>query len=671
VSAATDVTKLAPAFTLSPLAKAAPVSGTVRDFSKPQTYTVTAQDGTTQVYTVTVSKSSRPGVYTWNNAAAGNWSDASKWSDNLAAGSAPAPAGQADYVMNFDKPGDFVVSNDLKDEFMLNQLNAGGSAVKVAGNSLAFTASGTSASQPRIHKTGAGVLTIAAPIRLAGNLTLDVAVRDGQVIVPGLISGTGSLTKDGDGTLRVDYVKNTFSGGTIINQGGINMYVANEGLGTGPITLNENAFLGLEHVNGTNPLILNGGTIHAGNGFGDSWSGTITLNHNTNMTSYADFVLNAAMSGPGGFTHIGGLGGFGPSNSGTVTLTGTNTYTGPTIAMRGILRILKTASLYHADPACWTPENITVFPTATLVLSVGGPDEFTGTQVGTLLGNLTSKVHHNGLMDRAVLCLNTANAKETVVIATDISDSKGAGGGAFLLRKCGVGTMCLSGKNTYTGQTILEGGTLSVASLNSVVKGKPSSSLGAPRDVEAGEIVIGSGDGECGLIYTGTGETTDRVMNLAGKKSTVTFDQSGAGLLKLTSAFVLSGYGANKTIALTGDTAGTGELAGNITNPHDRAGKASTAVTKTGKGTWTLSGVNSYSGPTQIIRGTLVLTNARALDHRTEVDISAGATLDLNFKGPLKVSKLSIDGKAQANGSYGASGFPKTLKGSGVLLVGP
>ena len=185
-------------------------------------------------------------------------------------------------------------------------------------------------------------------------------------------------------------------------------------------------------------------------------------------------------------------------------------------------------------------------------------------------------------MAGSVFCLDTANANEPVTVSADIADSKGPGGGAFVLKKCGAGTLQLSGKNTYTGQTILEGGTLSVASLNSVVKGKRSSSLGAPTNMENGEIVFGSGDGDCTLIYTGTGETSDRVMNLAGKNSTVTFDQSGTGLLKLTSTFVISGYGASKTIVLKGDTAGTGEIAGNIANPYDRAGKATTAVTKSG-----------------------------------------------------------------------------------------
>jgi hypothetical protein len=51
----TNPTSLAPTFTVSAGATAAPPSGTARDFTAPQTYVVTAQDGsTTRVYTVSV-----------------------------------------------------------------------------------------------------------------------------------------------------------------------------------------------------------------------------------------------------------------------------------------------------------------------------------------------------------------------------------------------------------------------------------------------------------------------------------------------------------------------------------------------------------------------------------------------------------------------------------------
>ena len=49
----TALTNLAPAYTVSPMASGSPASGTSRNFSTPQTYTITAQDGSTKVYTVT------------------------------------------------------------------------------------------------------------------------------------------------------------------------------------------------------------------------------------------------------------------------------------------------------------------------------------------------------------------------------------------------------------------------------------------------------------------------------------------------------------------------------------------------------------------------------------------------------------------------------------------
>jgi autotransporter-associated beta strand protein len=268
-------------------------------------------------------------------------------------------------------------------------------------------------------------------------------------------------------------------------------------------------------------------------------------------------------------------------------------------------------------------------------------------------------------------CVDTAKATATVTIGSNITDAKGPGGGAFVFKKCKTGTLQLAGSNTYTGQTIIEGGTLSVASLNSVVNGKPGSSLGAPKNIEAGEIVIGKdkADGECALMYTGSGETSDRVINLAGRNSTVTFDQSGSGLLKLTSDLLISGYGANKTIALAGDTSGTGEFAGTIPNPHDRTGKAVTSLTKSGKGTWTLSGTNSYTGTTKVAGGTLVLTNTRALGDKPEIDIAEGAALELGFKGEMRVSKLTLGGQPQPPGRYRATHASGLLKGSGVLVM--
>ena len=71
VPASTDVKALAPTFDLARFATANPASGTVRDFSKPQTYTITAQDKSTRDYTVQVVKTAAPMHFTWTSNNAG------------------------------------------------------------------------------------------------------------------------------------------------------------------------------------------------------------------------------------------------------------------------------------------------------------------------------------------------------------------------------------------------------------------------------------------------------------------------------------------------------------------------------------------------------------------------------------------------------------------------
>ncbi|MCE9611620.1 MAG: autotransporter-associated beta strand repeat-containing protein [Chthoniobacter sp.] len=90
-------------------------------------------------------------------------------------------------------------------------------------------------------------------------------------------------------------------------------------------------------------------------------------------------------------------------------------------------------------------------------------------------------------------------------------------------------------------------------------------------------------------------------------------------------------------------------------------------MTKTGTGTWTLSGNNTYTGPTTVKQGTLLLTNVRSLGDKTEVSLVEGGMLDLAFPGEMRIGKLSLDGKVQAPGTYSAENLPKFVRGKGTL----
>ena len=436
-----------------------------------------------------------------------------------------------------------------------------------------------------------------------------------------------------------------------------------QGLGTGPVTVNNSGTISFDGPPVTNALTSNGGCISGGGNA--HWNGPVKLNGNTKVHAYDCLEFNnkeGGISGSGGLTQTGHPVDHG-IRSGTIKLFGHNTYTGATKVEMGLLEIM--SSLYNNDPTRWTPANITVNGAAgELRLHVGGAGEFTIAQAGTMLKNIATGVNQNGLMAGATFGLDTTNATTVQELSGTITDSQGPGGGSVTLKKCGAGTLKISGANTYSGQTIITGGTVSIDSFNSVAKRKASSSLGAPKTDADAEIMISGGST---LIYTGKGETTDRTLNLPGGRDTITLDQSGTGLLKLTSPLVMSGYAESKTIVLAGSSAGIGELACNIDNVYDRAGRATTSITKTGTGTWTLSGTNSYTGPTTISKGTLVLASAQSLGENTDVYISEGAMVGLNFKGEMRIRKLCLDGKVQPPGTYGAVNAAKYIRGTGVL----
>jgi fibronectin-binding autotransporter adhesin len=164
--------------------------------------------------------------------------------------------------------------------------------------------------------------------------------------------------------------------------------------------------------------------------------------------------------------------------------------------------------------------------------------------------------------------------------------------------------------------TELAGAILSVSSFNSVFTDNtlgtvhsPSSSLGAPTTVANGTITIGASIAEsCSLRYTGSGEVTDRVLNFSfNSGSGHSLDASNpSGLLKFTSAITGSRSGGTPVLTLTGT--GSGELAGLI--PEIYVGFP---ITKSGTGTWTFSGPNSYTGPTTINEGRLFINGNQEL----------------------------------------------------------
>ena len=326
--------------------------------------------------------------------------------------------------------------------------------------------------------------------------------------------------------------------------------------------------------------------------------------------------------------------------------------------------------------------------TGTLTLSNTG-DTYTGqltVQAGTLKIDTINNASANGELGNNALSVilgstggvtgtleytgGTASSTKKFTMATGGSGAfqvdtagttltlSGVIDGAGALLKTGAGTLTLSGANTYTGKTSIQNGTLSVSSLNKVTGGSASSSLGAPTTVANGTIDIGSTTNSGTLLYTGSGETTDRVINLAGTTGGAVIQNDGTGTLTFSSNLTATGAGS-KTLTLQGSNTGSNTISGIIV---DNSSSNTTALIKAGTGTWVLSGANTYTGGTTLSAGTLQLSGSGTLGSTSgTLTVNAG-TLDLNGTNQ-SVGALSGSGGTILNNSTGTA---KTLTvGSG------
>lgn len=502
----------------------------------------------------------------------------------------------------------------------------------------------------------------------------------------GAIAGSGALVKNGTGTVILAN-DNTYTGGTTINAGTIQLgdgTNATGSLGTGTVTNNAAlvANFGANAATITNDIAGSGTLTKAGDG-------TVSLTGTNSYTGLTTISAGTLQVGNGGTTgtlgsgavvnnstlsfnrsnnltatnEISGTGGLIKSGAGTLTLGSANTYTGLTTITGGA--ILVTASsgvlgdttagtvvtsggaLHMQGGITVTGEALTLTGEGTNATSspgalrnVSGNNEWTGpisiepTSSGVSIHRLVSDA--GNLKISGNVALGPDSGDQFVLQGNGSGEISGVISGPMRLTRSvtGTGTWTLSGANTFTGKTTISGGALSVSSLNSVVGGAASSSLGAPTTVANGTIDFGNVANNGRLIYTGTGETTDRVINLAASGTGgAILEQAGSGLLKFTSDITVTGANGAKALTLQGT--GAGEFAGNI---GIGAGSI-VGVTKAGTGTWTLSGANSYTGPTNVTAGTLAIAASGSIAGSTAVNVSAGATLDVSaLQGGLTLS---------------------------------
>jgi autotransporter-associated beta strand protein len=199
--------------------------------------------------------------------------------------------------------------------------------------------------------------------------------------------------------------------------------------------------------------------------------------------------------------------------------------------------------------------------------------------------------------------------------------------------------------NSFTGGVSIRGATLQTAVIGTAGANSP---LGTSGTVQFGSN-LGGIAAVNRLSYTGTGETTNKVMlNGIGAENQIgvglVIEQAGSGVLELTADIAYDQANFNRFMRLEGSTSGTGRMSGLITDN----GTGIVSLSKQGTGTWILGNTNTYSGTTTVSNGVLALGTNNALGSGAVT--LAGGTLALagytDSVGPVTLSSGAITGDA-------------------------
>ncbi len=153
-----------------------------------------------------------------------------------------------------------------------------------------------------------------------------------------------------------------------------------------------------------------------------------------------------------------------------------------------------------------------------------------------------------------------------------------------------------------------------------------------------------------------------------------TLDMKGSNITSLDSITYTNGTLKNLGVVNTGLTlAGTGarvfdqgaSISGVIQGVVDGSG---VGLVKTGAGTLTLNGTNTYTGNTTVSNGMLVIAVASLATNST-VTVTSGAVLQLGFATTNRVGGLVLNGVSKPNGIYKNSNSSPFITGSGSLEV--
>ncbi|EDC1757751.1 autotransporter outer membrane beta-barrel domain-containing protein [Salmonella enterica subsp. enterica serovar Senftenberg] len=342
------------------------------------------------------------------------------------------------------------------------------------------------------------------------------------------IGGTGRVEKSGDDALTLSG-SNTYTGGTLISGGTL---VANDvnALGTGDIT--DNATLALNAVGDFDNAISGSGKVEKSGDDALTLSGSNTYTGGTLISSGTLVASNVEALGTGDVTDnatlelntggtfdnaISGSGQVVKSGDETLTLSGSNTYTGGTLISGGTLVASNVEALGSGDVTNDAVLELNtdgdfdnaiggtgrVEKSGDDALTLSGSNTYTGGTTindGTLIATSVDALGTGDVTDNAVLELNTGGTFDNAI------------SGSGQVEKSGDDVLTLSGANSYSGGTLISDGTLVANDVNALGTG----------DVTDNAVLELNTGGDFDNAISGSGQVVksgDETLTLSGANS--------------------------------------------------------------------------------------------------------------------------------------------------------
>ena len=443
-----------------------------------------------------------------------------------------------------------------------------------------------------------------------------------MLTVPGVVSGSGALVQGIAGTLVLSNIANTYTGGTTVSVGTLQ-------IGDGVSS------------NGSLPgNVVNNATLAFNNPTSFAYSGNISGSGVTNLIGAGGLTLSGTISGSQRVAYSG---------TGGALLAGNNSYTGGTTITSGTLTTQATGLGYSA---------VSVASSGTLSVSSGN--------VG-LLGLYYNAVPALGL-GASQSSVGSAGKPALATIASSLDFAANGSGfpapyssGAANFEAYYTGLINIPTAGTYYFATRSDDGSSLAIDGNVVV----SNSAGTTND--SGAVTLSAGEHQMTLGYFQGGGGYGLIAQMgADTSSLVDINSTNFQLTPDATAGSLTGTGG---VQLT-----TGGLVIGFDNSNQSFGgviSGAGGVMKVGTGTQYFTNTsNSYAGGTIVAGGTLSITADGVLGATSGTLTLSGGTLQAGAPLSIDASRVVVMGTG-AVGTIDTNGnavsIPGTFTGSGSL----